>query len=110
MRILVLALVLVAMVAGTAEAQVRPESPFRSRTEAAPPPYVLEVKAAPSAWRSGLIGALVGGGLVALYSSRVCADSECNLSPVPFVAAGAAVGGVMGFLIGDSLRRYPGSR
>ncbi|HEX8831316.1 MAG TPA: hypothetical protein VF705_09135, partial [Longimicrobium sp.] len=102
-----LVLILV-MMAGTAEAQERAESPFRR--EAAAPAYVLEVKAAPEGWKAGLIGALVGGGVVALYSARVCSDNECNLSPVPFVAAGAAVGGVVGFLIGDSLRRYPGPR
>jgi hypothetical protein len=35
------------------------------------------------------------------YTSYICRDTqpECNLSPVPFIAAGMVLGGFLGFMI-----------
>ena len=109
MRIAITVLVLL-LTGGTVEAQARVESPFRTGTGAERPAYALEVKAAPSTARWALIGAAVGGGVMAFYAARTCSRNACNLSPVPYVAAGAVVGGLVGYTYADGLRRYPRRR
>lgn len=56
-----------------------------------------------SSWLFPLVGAVTGGAIMAGYISYVCHDTECNLSPVPFVVAGTVLGGFLGFMIGISL-------
>lgn len=54
-------------------------------------------------WLLPLAGAVAGGALMAGYASYACRDKECNLSPVPFVAAGVGLGGLLGWMIDRSL-------
>lgn len=56
-----------------------------------------------STWLFPVLGAVTGGAIMAGYISYVCHDTECNLSPVPFVVAGTILGGFLGFMIGISL-------
>jgi hypothetical protein len=56
-----------------------------------------------SSWVIPVVGAVAGGAIMAGYISYVCLDTECNLSPVPFVVAGTVLGGFLGFMIGITL-------
>ncbi|MEW5927323.1 MAG: hypothetical protein AB1941_07560 [Gemmatimonadota bacterium] len=56
-----------------------------------------------SSWVFPVVGAVAGGAIMAGYINHVCDDTECNLSPVPFIVGGAALGGFLGLMINISL-------
>ena len=68
--------------------------------------YTLSTIARQPRWRSGLLGAGIGSGIgivAFLVTSDGCwrrSESMCELSIPMYVGAGAAVGGILGWLLG----------
>lgn len=92
--------------AGFGSLRVKPETMTSSRAPAGVISSLATARDAggrPSPWLLPVVGAATGGAVMAGYASYVCRDEECNLSPVPFVAAAVGLGALLGWMIDRSL-------